>query len=44
MFTDLMVYDLGQNEGGVSLDDFVDCLEEFMLENYSTEVEPEHSE
>jgi hypothetical protein len=37
MFTDLMVYDSEGKADGIFVNDFEDCLEEFMMENYGTE-------
>ena len=39
MFTDLMVFDLTNEQGGVSCEDFEECLDEFMQAHYDTEVE-----
>mmetsp|Transcript_15421 Transcript_15421/g.26070 ORF Transcript_15421/g.26070 Transcript_15421/m.26070 type:complete len:163 (+) Transcript_15421:293-781(+) len=39
MLTDLMVFDLPNQEGGVDSADFEECLDEFMQTNYNTEVD-----
>lgn len=38
---DLMVYDLAKENEGVSLDDFEQCIMDFMLEHYNLEDDPE---
>ena len=39
LWTDLMVYDLERRKEGLSADDLANCLDEFMLDNYNTEVD-----
>ena len=39
MMVDLMIYDLTNQHGGTSQDDFVECIEEFMIEHYNVEDE-----
>lgn len=41
MFVDLMVYDLQSKKGGVSQEDFEDCLEEFMQNEYNVDPDEE---
>ena len=44
MFVDLMVFDLPNEQGGVSQNDFEECLAEFMLEHYFVEDDTESFE
>lgn len=39
MFVDLMVYDLDESKDGVFANDFEDLLEEFMMDQYTTEID-----
>ena len=39
---DLMVYDLEKEKDGVSMEDFEECIAEFMLNQFSVEDDPEN--
>ena len=39
MFVDLMVYDIQEKKDGVCSNDFENCLQDFLLEQYNVEDE-----